>query len=250
MKYKHFKDITIEEIEKDLALMQHNEAYEQVSIYNLPYRVLLDNIERYWNEPNEETHKYVPLNPYYPFNGVPEQGEWDYKTDGHYTFDEWFTLTMRETGRTDTQGKKIVDVFVIPPQIQTLIDEKGKPFKLWDLETAAGLKGWVYYFMAYIMPYEENIPRFTVFDMYGDTKHTKQELSERKAYYMDLINQCKEQPELYKHGRQEISTPLELLEHEKKLINGYDLERTDTTTRAYRIETALQTLKQGACKTP
>ena len=89
--------------------------------------------------------------------------------------------------------------------------------------------------MAYIMPYADDIPTFSQFDMFGDTKHTEQELESRKAYYIDLIRKCKENPELYRHDIPLIMEPLELLEQEKTRIKNYDLERTDTNTRAYRI---------------
>lgn len=69
----------------------------------------------------------------------------------------------------------------------------------WDLETEQGQQAWLYWFMVFILPYEDMIPTFSMFDMFGDTKHTQQELDERKGYYLGLIKKCTEQPELYNH---------------------------------------------------
>lgn len=247
MYYKHYQDITAEEIEKEWALIKHNSAYGNKDTYALPYRIMLDLVE---NESKsiecENRSEYVPLNEYYPFEEVPPPGEWDFEKDGHYTDDEWLLLTMERTGRFDEQGREYVNFFVIPPQIQALIDEKGKPYRLWDLGTAAGFNTWIYFFMVFLMPYETKIQGFTMFDMYGDTKHSEQDLKERKAYYTELIERCKAMPELYKHDIQIRSNPLDILYHERDMIPNYDLEREDTNTRAYRIGEVLKLLETAA----
>lgn len=241
----YYKNISIEELEKSIALSRHQWAYTDMKIYGLPYKVMYDYIDE-WELKEDET----PLNLYYPFEDVPKPGYWDFETDGHYSSDEWLTICMKKTGRI-IDGKEEVEFFHVPPQIQALIDEKGKPFRLWDTETAAGLQGWLYYFMVYIMPYADDIPTFSQFDMFGDTKHTEQELEERRAYYTDLIRKCKEQPELYKHGVQKRAEPLDILRAERDMIVNYDQERTDTNTRAYRIADMIKRIETyNACKKP
>ena len=186
------RNVTLEEIEKQSALMIHNTACKESEILNLPYRILIDYYEA------EQDDTIVPLNLYYPLNGVPKAGEWHYDTDGNYTPDEWMKIITMPTGEYTSDGKPYV-TWRIPPQIQALIDEKGKPYRLWDLETAAGREKWLYYFMVFIMPYEEDIPHYSVFDMYGSVNHSEQDLNERKRYYMELIEKCKADPGLYKH---------------------------------------------------
>ena len=228
------ESITLKDIEKEVALMKHRNAYKDKDTYNLPYRIMFD----YWES---DYNNNVHINRYYPFDEVPEQGKWDFRTDGHYTPDEWFRLKIQII-----DGKKCVpDIGYVPPQIQALIDEKGKPYRLWDLDTAAGQQAWVYYFMVFIMPYKEQIPLFDVFSMYGDTKHSTEELKRRIAYYMDLITKCEEQPELYKHDIQtKGNTPLDLLYSERDMIPNYEKVCTDINHRAYRISEAIRLLEQ------
>lgn len=239
VKVNELKNVTIDEIQKSVALLHHKAAYKDAVLYNLPYRVMLDYWEGEWNEND------VPINPYYPFECVPDIGIWHFDTDGHYTHDEWIKIITKFTGERNDEGKPYI-TFEIPKEIQALIDEKGKPYRLWDLGTAAGFNTWIYFFMVFLMPYETKIQGFTMFDMYGDMKHSEQDLKERKAYYTELIERCKAMPELYKHDIQIRSNPLDILYHERDMIPNYDLEREDTNTRAYRIGEVLKLLETAA----
>ena len=235
------RNVTREEIEKQAALMIHTTACRETGIFNLPYRILIDYYEA------EQDDDIVPLNLYYPLNGVPKAGEWQFNTDGNYTPREWIKIITTPTGEYTDDGKPYV-TWRIPPQIQALIDEKGKPYRLWDLETAAGLQAWAYYFMVFIMPYEDDIPHYSVFDMYGSVNHSEQDLNERKQYYMDLIARCKEQPELYKHDIQTYKHPLDILYYERDMIPNYKKACKDTSNRAYRIEQIINLLEQDSPK--
>lgn len=192
---------SLEELEQDLykmvALHNHEHAYKGQVTYNLPYRVLLDYYKRRIDGEKDENE--VPINIYYPLPKVPEVGRWDPEQDGGYTEKQWFLVCLYHTGEFTADGKEKCELWKIPPTIQAKIDEKGKPFRRWDLETEQGRQHWLYFFMTFIMPYKDDIPHFSVFDMFGDTKHTEQELNERIAYYMELIEKCERDPELYKH---------------------------------------------------
>ena len=233
------QDITAEELQKSWALHMHNTAIQDMKIYNLPYAIMLDYLEL--GIPEDES-KITYISKYYPFRECPKPGRWEWWQ--YYTSEEWLKITTQDTGKRTADGKKIVDIFVVPPQIQALIDEKGKPFRMWDLETAAGLKGWLYYFMFFIMPYAEEIPGFSCFDMFGDVQHTTKELEAKKEYYLKKIEQCKLDPTLYRHDIEKRSDPLTILYSERDKIPGYETERKDETTRAHRIESVIQLLEQ------
>lgn len=55
------------------------------------------------------------------------------------------------------------------------------PHGNWDLLTADGLAKWEKLFACFLIGYD--FDRFTVFDMWGDVKHTAAELTDRRAYY-------------------------------------------------------------------
>ena len=127
----------------------------------------------------------------------------------------------------------------IPPEIQALMDEKARQYSLCNIDTAAGLQAWVYYFMVFIMPYADTIKDFTQFDMYGDTSHTDQELNERKKYYLDMIRQCQEQPKMYKAEmvRYDNDTSnLDILYSERDTMPYYKRECKHKDTMQYRLK--------------
>ena len=216
--------------------MKHKAAYKDSRLFNMPYKVMLDYWEGDWNEND------TPLTIYYPFESVPSKGVWHFDIDGHYSKDEWARLCLQPSGDYTEDGKACL-TFRIPEKIQELIDNKGKPYRLWDLETAAGKQAWLYYFGLFLMPYEDTLTGFSVFDMFGDTKHDKQELNERITYFMGLIDRCKEQPELYRHDIQIRSNPIDICYTERDKMPGFDTECKDTSTRAYRLNEVIRLLE-------
>lgn len=198
------KVYTLEELKKEQekkdALNHHNRACIGQSIFNLPYRILHDNqvkhegLTLFGQEGKIENLNEVPINLYYPYDGLPEAGRYDYLPDVAellgITDDVYISILRLELG----SGRK-----KLPQVVQDKVDAQAKPFRKWDLETEQGRQGWFYYFMAFIMPYEDDIPHWSVFDMFGDIQHTEQELKERQRYFLALIEKAKERPELYKH---------------------------------------------------
>ena len=195
----------LKDMEKSFSLMLHESIKKDCTKYNLPYRILLNYYKADRND------KEVRINPYYPYPDIPKEykaPEWHYERDGGYTSDEWLSIISKPTGEIDENGKRKCTL-EIPTEIQAKINEwkaekvrertGGDYHHIWDLETEQGRQQWLYWFMVFIMPYADDIPHWTTFDMYGDTKHTEQELKERKRYYLNLIKQCTERPELYKH---------------------------------------------------
>lgn len=199
----------LNELDLKFNLMLHRVACEWVELYNLPYRISLDYFKR------DNDIMSVPINPYYPLPGIPKEYVWHYDTDGGYSRAEWFSILSTPTGEIDDNGKPIMTL-CIPDYIRQQQEEKARPCKQWDLNTAAGRQQWLYYFMVFIMPYADDIPHWKAFDMWGDTKHTEQELKERQRYYIDLINRCRERPELYRHDIQR----KQLSDYDKYDISG------------------------------
>lgn len=195
----------LKDMEKEHNLRLHEWAIEEQTTYNLPYRVLFNYYK------SDRDYMEIPINPYYPYPDIPKEYKpprWNPERDGGYTTSEWFSIISKPTGEIDENGKRIY-TFEVPKEIQDKIDEwqaekvrertRGEYHHIWDLDTEQGRQAWLYWFMVFIMPYADDIPHWNSFDMYGDTKHTEQELNERKRYYMNLIEQCREHPELYKH---------------------------------------------------
>lgn len=193
---KQHKTRTLEELKKDIekmhALHIHEWAHDEQTTYNLPYRVLHDYYSR------DRKDNEVQINLFYPLPEVPKEGVWDYEKDGGYTFEQWMIVRLKDTGERTPDGKKKC-IWETPRAIQEKIAAKAKPFRKWDLETEQGRQKWFYYFMVFLMPYEDDIPHWSVFDMFGDIQHTEQELKERQRYFLALIEKAKESPELYKH---------------------------------------------------
>lgn len=196
----------LRDLEKRLMVMYHGMAIADQPRYGLPYRTLFNYYK------SDPPHNEVPLNPFYPFPGIPLQYKppaWNPERDGGYTNQEWLDLITKPTGEYDDNGKEKV-VLEIPEDIQAKINawqaEKvkeqagGEYHHIWDLETEKGRQAWLYWFGVFLLPYKDDIPGWGVFDMYGDSSsHTEQELTERKRYYMGLIKQCETNPDCYKH---------------------------------------------------
>lgn len=195
------------DFEKRISLMWHEAAIKGLPLYNLPYRILFN----YYKNCVDRDFMEVPINPYYPYPDIPKEykpPKWNPVSDGGYSMEEWTLLICKHTGEVTEDGKAIV-TFEVPDNIQADIDKwqaekvnerNGHEYKhIWDLSTAAGQQAWLYWFAVFILPYADDIPHFSTFDMFGDTKHTKQELEERKRYYMGLIEQCQANPDIYKH---------------------------------------------------
>ena len=217
----------LKDIEKKITLMWHDTAIKEQATYNLPYRILFDYYKA------DRDYMEVSINKYYPYPDIPKEykpPKWNPERDGGYTGSEWIGLITKHTGEYSEDGKAIVKL-EIPTEIQAKIDEwqaekvkertGGEYHHIWDLDTEQGRQQWLYWFMVFIMPYADDIPHWNSFDMFGDTKHTEQELKERKQYYMNLIEQCKERPELYKH------------EVQRKELSDYDKYDFDSVTTGY-----------------
>ena len=193
--------IQIQDLMKNLRLMQHEDAIRNQSTYNLPYRVLFDYYKA------DRDYMEVGINPYYPYPTIPKEWEppqWDYERDLGYTPAEWAKLlfTNREKPCTDLFPAE-VKAKIEKWEQEQVIKRMGKPYThVWDLQSKQGQRAWFYWFMCFILPYEHDIPGWNSFDMYGDNKHTEQEVKERKRYYMGLIKKCKEHPDTYKHEPQ------------------------------------------------
>lgn len=232
---EELKSVTLEDIKKSAALLKHKAAYNDTIILGLPYRILYE----YKAESDKD---YAPLTRYYPFYEVPNKGRWDSEKDGHYTKEEWFKLCMQPNGDYTEDGKPYYS-FIIPKEIQALIDKKGEPFRLWDLESEDGKQGWLYYFALFLMPYEDTLQDFTCFDVFGDNKHTQAELNERIDYYMSVIDRCNKDPSIYRHDIQIRSKPLDICYSERDKIPCFDKVCKDTTTRAYRLNNVIKLLE-------
>lgn len=158
---------------KGFELILHERARIERIEYNIPYRILFDYYHRD-RDPFE-----IPINYYYPFPGKEKactNAPTDTETD--YDFSSLIDNDSNIGADTDTDTELCC---------------------IYDLTTEQGQQAWLYWFAVYILPYEDTIPTFTAFDMYGDTEHTEAELNEHKQYYMDLISRCKRDPELYNH---------------------------------------------------
>lgn len=244
--------VGLEELKKQHALEWHDKAYKEYPKYNLPYRIVYDYYHtRFWNyEKWEEYEKETPLNIYYPIETIPSVGLWKYDTDGHYTEEEWDNITANPKYIDDTEHTIYNELYniprhIVPPEIASLIEEKEKQYALCYTDTAAGLKAWVYYFTVFIMPYADTLKDFSVFDMYGDTRHTDQELNERKQYYMDLIKQCKEKPELYKHSIvKKTDNDIEVLYSERGTMPNYEKASRHKDTMQYRLKWLIKLFEQ------
>lgn len=234
------------DFEKKISLWWHEAAIKEQAIYNLPYRVLFN----YYKNALERDCMEVSINPYYPYPDIPKEykpPKWDCERDGGYTFSEWYDLISKPTGEVTEDGRQITTL-EIPAEIQAKINEwqaakvrerMGHDYKhIWDLSTAAGREQWLYWFAVFILPYADDIPHWNTFDMFGDTKHTKQELEERKRYYMGLIEQCQAHPEIYKHEVQR----KDIADYEK-----YDFERAymwndDLSGEPPKIDNAIEVM--------
>lgn len=229
---------------KKMALWWHEAAIKDMPLYNLPYRVLFDYYKA------DRDNMEVSINPYYPYPDIPKEykpPKWNPEQDGGYTTEEWFNTISKPTGEVTEDGRQITTL-EIPAEIQAKIkqwqadkvrERMGHDYKhIWDLSTAAGREQWLYWFAVFILPYADDIPHFSTFDMFGDTKHTKQELEERKRYYMGLIEQCRANPDIYKHEVQR----KDIADYEK-----YDFERAymwhdDLSGEPPQIDNALEVM--------
>ena len=270
----------VADMEKSFMLTLHKQAVEEIQVYNLPYRTLID----YYKNITDRDPMEIPLNPYYPYPDIPKEYKppvWDFEKDGGYSWAEWIGLISKHTGKVDEDGKERI-VFEVPQEVQAQIDEweaektkerTGKEYThIWNLSTAAGREQWLYYFAVFLLPYEDDIPHWSTFDMFGDTKHTQQELDERKQYYMNLIAKCQEHPEAYKHEvqRKQLSdydkydfsdwfgymwqdghnaepphgdNALAIMYKERDITRDYEQESAKRGSRAYRIREIIEQLE-------
>ena len=218
----------LKDMEKEHNLRLHEWAIEEQTIYNLPYRVLFNYYK------SDRDYMEIPINPYYPYPDIPKEykpPKWNPERDGGYTYDEWIGVITHRTGEVSEDGKPIMTL-EIPKEIQAKIDEwqaekvkerTGEEYKhIWDLDTEQGRQQWLYWFAIFLLPYEDDIPHWNTFDMFGDTKHTEQELKERKRYFMGLIKKCKANPDIYKHEvqRKDISD-YEKYDFDDWICSGY-----------------------------
>ena len=232
------------DFEKRMSLMWHEVTIRDMGSYNLPYRILFN----YYKNSVDRDFMEVPINLYYPYPTIPKEykpPKWNPVSDGGYSMEEWIGLICKHTGEVTEDGKEKV-TFEVPAEIQAQIDEweaqkvkerTGQAYKhIWDLSTAAGREQWLYWFAVFILPYADDIPHFSTFDMFGDTKHTKQELEERKRYYMGLIEQCQANPEIYKHEVQR----KDITDYEKYDFEHEYMWRDDLSHEPPQTDNALQ----------
>lgn len=200
------KGVTLQEIQKQVAYMNHKAAVNNANICGLPYRICLDELK-------DTENNNVFLNEYYPLPGIPPLYKWHHDTDGGISSEQWRKMIFRVERNTNKAS-----LYTPPIAIQGQ-KEKARPCKLWDLETDHGRQYWLYWFGAYIMPYADRLKGFTVFDMYGDTNHTREELKRQQAQYDELIKACTKKPDLYRHGVVEKADTMELLQNEFNLLS-------------------------------
>lgn len=224
------QNITAEEIERDIAYMNHKAAIRMCIYTGLPYRICLDDIKG-------EHKDDVSITPYYPLPELPPLYQWDISEgseEQRAIWRNWFLSSKGETIRYGRQTIKIKPRAITEPQ-----EIKAKPCKLWDLRTEQGREHWLYWFMAFIMPYADDIPTFTMFDMFGDTGFTSEDLKAKQEYYADLINRCRKTPVLYRHGIPQKGSVLDVLRTEYTLL-------TDTgiyTELAKQIQELIQAIE-------
>lgn len=199
----------LREMDKRLAYMQHRHALENVSISNLPYRVCLDEIKA--------INDNAWINPYYPLTEIPPLYKWQYDTDGNINEDDWMKMILQPNGDISKDGKPVLS-FVIPEVQKQGQAEKARPCKLWDMETDHGRQHWLYWFGAFIMPYADKIEQFSIFDMFGDTEHTIEDLKRQQAQYAKIIKACTKTPDLYRHGIVKKADTLDMLQNEYDIL--------------------------------
>lgn len=200
---KAIRDKMIADMNKQIALWNHQTAVEWVKQYNLPYRVALD----YQKQAIKRDKLLISINPWYPMPKIPIVAELSQEERTNKRMLEiqsidggkaWLDSIVIHIGEINSEGKGKVsfdwhkcrdEEF---QREQAIIDEmaiqRAEPYKPWNLETKQGLEQWERYFALYIAPYEKVLPSWNSFNMFGDTKHSDNELNERKAYYMDLIH--------------------------------------------------------------
>lgn len=205
------KGVTLLEIQKQAAYINHKAALNNANTCGLPYRICLDEIKG-----TERNNVYI--NAYYPLKGIPPAYVWHYDTDGQLTPEQWSKLTFKPNGERTKEGK-LYYTFVVPPIAKQGQEDKARPCKLWDIETDHGRQHWLYWFGAFIMPYADRIEQFSVFDMFGDTKHTTNDLKRQQAYYMDMIKACTKKPDLYRQGIVKQGEYLEILQNEYDILS-------------------------------
>ena len=246
-------DKKIKDCIKAFELVLHERARVEQKIYNLPYRIMFDYYHRD-RDPFE-----IPLNFYYPFPADKKP----------------CTSRQTEIDFTAVIDKDTEHNFALSEDTDNDIE------CIYDVDTQQGRQAWLYWFAVYILPYEDKIPGFSVFDMYGDTDHTEAELSERKQYYLDMISRCRRDTDLYnpqiprKHitdydtynvsecymwndptgkaptaPNTDKDTALVIMYKEREIQQAcygdmYGCELMDRYSRAYRIEALIKELETG-----
>lgn len=201
---KAIRDKFMADMEKIIALWNHETAVKWVNEYNLPYRIALD----YQKNKGKRDKMIIRINPWYPMPQIPIVAELsqeerinkrEIELKGIDNGIAWFESITRHTGEINSEGKEIVELCGCTDEQwqreQAIIDEKARikaePYKPWRLDTQQGLEQWEHHFALYIAPYESVIASWNSFNMFGDTKHTQQEINERVAYYMGVIERFK-----------------------------------------------------------
>lgn len=226
------KGVTLAELQKQTAYMNHKAALRDTNTCGLPYRICLDAIKD-----TESNNAFI--NPYYPLNGIPPAYIWHYDTDGHITPEQWHKLTFKPNGERNNEGKPYY-TFITPPIAKQGQEDKARPCKLWDMETDHGRQHWIYWFAAFLIPYADRIEKFSVFDMFGDTKHTTNDLRRQQDYYTEIIKACTKKPNLYRQGIVKQGEYIEILQKEYDILSDTGIY----PELLEQIEDIIQTLTQ------
>lgn len=196
-------DKFVSDMNKQVALWEHENAVQWVVEYNLPYRVALD-----YNKAAYKDNEHVKINPWYPLPEMPDKAKLSKKESINKRAVElqsldngkaWYESITRHTNNYDENGIEICEFCDCTDdeykREQKEIDEKARlkaePYKPWRLDTQKGLEQWERYFAIYIVPYESVLPTWNSFNLFGSSKHTPQEVNERIDYYMGVIGRFK-----------------------------------------------------------
>ena len=198
------KNSKIEEIEKKYALYLHLDTVEEVSKYNLPYKVLKEHHK------NEIGKGYARICSLYPLPGYPKDERPMFNYPNDYNEDNP-TYGGGTSDKLKAEHKQILDDFIAK------YEKDFNDTQVWD-----------YYLIHLLKGYDFNT--FTVFDFYGENKEVPQaDLSLLRKYYTrkqkefesNPGNYLSEEPTYTEKERREYSHGTHLVRYSDEVIQKH-----------------------------